>query len=57
MVHDTLLAYPYFDEEFKIHFNNSDFQLGAVITKNRKPIAFYNRKLTYAQKRYTVIEN
>ena len=29
---DNLLAYPYFNEEFKIHTNASDFLLGAVIS-------------------------
>ena len=27
---DNLLAYPDFNEEFKIHTNTSDFQLGSV---------------------------
>ena len=51
---DTLLAYPVFNEEFKIHTNASDFQLEAVIIQKGKSIAFYNIKLTYAHKMYTV---
>jgi hypothetical protein len=31
-------------------------QLGACISQNGKPIAFYSRKLTPAQKRYTTTE-
>ena len=31
----------------------SDLQLGAVISQNGKPIAFYSRKLNPAQTRYT----
>ena len=56
MAHDILLAYPYFNEEFKIHTNASGFQLGAVISQKGKPITLYSRKLTYAHKRYTVTE-
>ena len=29
---DTLLSYPYFNEEFNIHTNSSGFHLGAVIS-------------------------
>ena len=54
--HDTLLAYPYFNKRFDIHTDPSDYQLGAVIIQNGKPIAFYSRKLTEIQKRYTVTE-
>ena len=56
VAHDTLSAYPYFNEEFKIHTDASNFQLGVVI-HNGKPINFYGRKLTGAQMRYTVTEN
>ena len=52
----TLLDYPYFNEEFKIHTNDSYFQLGAVINRNGKLITFYGRKQTDAQNIYTVTE-
>ena len=57
MVCGTLLAYPYFNEEFKIHTSVIYLQLIAVIIQNIKPIAFYRRKLTDAQKSYTVTKN
>ena len=53
---DTILTYPDFNETFKIHTDASAFQLGAVIIQKGKPIAFYSRKLTDAQQRYTVTE-
>ena len=40
----------------KIHTNANPFQLGALFSQKVKPIAFYSRKLTDAQRRYTVIE-
>ena len=43
---DTLLAYPDFIKRFEIHTDTSDHQLGAVISQEDKPIAFYSRKLT-----------
>ena len=53
---DNLLTYPYFNETFKIHTDARKFQLGAVISHKGKSIAFYSRKLTNPQKRYTVTE-
>ena len=56
MARDNLLAYPDFFGEFKSHTDAGKFQLGAVIRNKVKLIAFYSRKLTGAQKRYTVTE-
>ena len=50
---DVLLSYPNFGEKFIIHTDASKTQLGGVISKNGKPIAFYSRKLTPAQINYT----
>ena len=43
-----LLAYPNFSEPFDIHMDASLYQLGACISQNRKPIAFYLQKLNPA---------
>ena len=53
---ETLLAYPNFNKPFDIHTDASDYQLGAVISQNNKPIAFYSRKLNSAQRNYTTAE-
>ena len=53
---ETLLAYPDFNDEFVIHTDASDLQLGAVISQKGKPIAFYSRKLKPEQTRYTTTE-
>ena len=53
---DNLLAYPDFNKLFDIHTDAIDYQLGAVISQNVKLIAFYSRKLTGPQTRYTVTE-
>jgi len=52
----TILAYPDFDKPFEIHTDASAYQLGACISQDKKPIAFYSRKLTPAQTRYTTTE-
>ena len=53
---EVLLAYPDFSKKFTIHTDASHYQLGAVISQEGKPIAFYSRKLNPAQTRYTTTE-
>ena len=52
----VILAYPDFTKPFQIHTDASHYQLGAVISQDGKPIAFYSRKLNKAQRNYTVTE-
>jgi hypothetical protein len=55
---EVLLCYPDFNKPYSLHLftDASDHHLGAVIMQDKKPIAFYSRKLNTAQKRYTTIE-
>ena len=53
---NTLLIYQYFNENFDIHMDATNCQLGAVISQNGKPISLYIRKLTGAQSLYMVTE-
>jgi RNase H-like domain found in reverse transcriptase len=53
---EVMLAYPDFNKPFEIHTDASHYQLGAVISHEGKPIAFYSRKLNPAQTRYTANE-
>ena len=43
-------------KEFEIHTDASQAQLGAVISQDGKPTAFYSRRLTDCQTRYTTTE-
>ena len=52
----TPLSYPNCNTPFDIHTNVSNLQLGAVISQNGKPIAFYSQKLNRAQTRYMTTE-
>ena len=54
MDRSTLLAYPDFNELFKIHTNTSKLQIGAVISHKSKLISLYSRRLTDTEKRYAV---
>ncbi len=53
---ETLLTYPNFSKPFQIHTDASDLQLGACISQDGKPLAFYSRKMNPAQTRYTTTE-
>jgi RNase H-like domain found in reverse transcriptase len=53
---EVLLAYPDFSKPFQIRTDASHYQLGAVISQDGKPIAFYSRKLKPEQTRYTTTE-
>ena len=56
MASDSLLTYPSFNENFKVHTNARNLELGAVILQKRKPTSFYSRKRAKSQQRYTVTE-
>jgi hypothetical protein len=49
-----VLAYPHFTKPFEIYTDASRMQLGAVITQGNRPIAFFVRKLSGAQAKYSV---
>jgi len=53
---ETLFAYPNFNKPFQIHTADSHYQLGAVVSQEGKPIAFYSRKLNPVQTRCTTTE-
>ena len=56
MSKETLLIYPDFNKTFEIHTDASHTQLGACISQEGQPIAFYSRKLNPAQSNYTTTE-
>jgi hypothetical protein len=53
---ETVLAYPDFSKPFEIYMDASATQLGAVITQDNRPIAFFSRKQSKMQQKYSVTE-
>ena len=53
---ETVLAYPDFLKPFDIYTEASSMQLGAVITQDNRPIAFFSRKQSNTQQKYSVTE-
>ena len=50
---ETLIIYPYWKLRFIVHTDASDKQLGAVISKNNKPIDLLYIRLSKTQRNYT----
>ena len=53
---ETSLALPDYSKPFQIYTDASDYQLGGVIQQYGRPLAFFSRKLSTAQKSYTTEE-
>jgi hypothetical protein len=51
---DVVLAYPDYSKVFEIYTDAPSKQLGAVITQDNRPMAFFGRKLSDAQHKYSV---
>ncbi len=51
---ETVLAYPDFLKPFKIYKEASSTQLGAMITQDNRPIAFFSRRHTPKRNKNTV---
>jgi len=56
MATDGLCAYPNHNKPFVIYTNASDLQMGAIITQENKPVAYWSQKFNEAQLNYTTME-
>ncbi len=53
---EVVLSYPDFTKLFEIFSDASTMQLGVIITQGNRSIAFFSRKLSQVQSKYSVTE-
>jgi hypothetical protein len=51
---EVVLAYPDFIKPLEMYTDASTMQLGAIITQGNRPIAFFSRKLSKTESKYSV---
>jgi hypothetical protein len=56
MAADALAAYPDHNKRFSVYTDAADFQLGACITQEERPFAYFLQKPTKSQQNYTTME-
>jgi hypothetical protein len=56
MAANALAAYPDHNKRFDIYTDASDFQLGACIIEEGRPVVYFSQKLTKPQQNYVTME-
>jgi len=56
MAQEVLLVYPDSNKPYDIYTDASDYQMGACILQNGKPVLYWSRKLSDAQANYSTME-
>jgi hypothetical protein len=56
MAANALAAYLNHNKRFDVYTDASDFQLGACIIQERRPVAYFSQKLTKSKQNYTTME-
>jgi hypothetical protein len=56
MAANALAAYPDHNKRFNVYTDASDFQLGACIIQEGRPVAYFLQKPTKSHQHYTIME-
>ncbi len=56
MVADALAAYPNHNKQFNVYTEAFDFQLGACVIQEGRPVDYFSSMLTKPQQNYTTMK-
>ena len=56
MARETILSFTDYTANFGVYTNASDYQMGGVVTQNKRPLVFFSRKFNITQSKHTTTE-
>ena len=55
-VENTMVHYPDFNKEFEIYIDSGDYQMGTIISQNKRPVTYWSKKLSDTEKNIPATE-